>query len=127
MLFDSDGVLVDSHLDGLRVGAGIPAPAVVISAEDVEFGKPHPEPYLTAARNLGVDISDCVVFEDSSSGAEAGRAAGATVVAVGSEEWPFVPACRVLSLNDVAISSADPDRLTVDLAGKQLDGFSTTG
>lgn len=45
-------------------------------------GKPHPEPYLRAARELGVDIESCVVFEDSIPGLASGVAAGARVVAI---------------------------------------------
>lgn len=56
--------------------------AAVITDGDVTHSKPHPECYLTAARRLGADIADCVVFEDSFSGLEAGRAAGAHVVAL---------------------------------------------
>lgn len=52
-----------------------------IGAEDVVHGKPNPEGYLAAAARLGVPASGCVVFEDSSSGIAAGRAAGMKVVA----------------------------------------------
>lgn len=54
----------------------------VVGDEDVTRGKPHPEPYLTGAQRLGVDPADCLVIEDSPTGAAAGNAAGATVVAV---------------------------------------------
>jgi sugar-phosphatase len=60
---------------------GIPIPKRLVSAELVTRGKPHPEPFLTGAALLGFAPQDCVVFEDSSSGAKAGRAAGCTVVA----------------------------------------------
>ncbi len=66
----------------IRLAAGgIPVPVHLIAAEHVTRGKPHPEPFLAGAALLGVAPSDCVVFEDSASGAEAGRAAGCTVVA----------------------------------------------
>jgi sugar-phosphatase len=61
--------------------AGIPVPERFISAEQVANGKPQPDPYLAGAALLGFDPADCVVFEDAASGAEAGRAAGCTVVA----------------------------------------------
>lgn len=64
----------------LKAGA-IPAPERIITAESVTRGKPDPAPYLAGAALLGVDAAECLVFEDSSSGAEAGRAAGATVIA----------------------------------------------
>jgi mannitol-1-/sugar-/sorbitol-6-phosphatase len=47
----------------------------------VTRGKPHPEPFLAGAVLLGFKPEECVVFEDSTSGAQAGRAAGCTVVA----------------------------------------------
>ncbi len=62
--------------------AGLPVPEVLITADDVEFGKPHPEGYLMAATALGVSPTSCVVVEDSPAGVAAGRAAGAMVVAV---------------------------------------------
>lgn len=66
----------------VRMAAGgIPAPRKMVSADFVTRGKPHPEPFLTGARVLGFAPQDCVVFEDSASGAQAGRAAGCTVVA----------------------------------------------
>ena len=48
----------------------------------VEHGKPHPEIYLKCAAALGFAPADCIVFEDSLSGVEAGRASGAKVVGV---------------------------------------------
>lgn len=60
---------------------GIPVPERVVTANQVTRGKPHPEPFLAGAALLGFKPEDCVVFEDSASGAQAGRAAGCTVVA----------------------------------------------
>jgi sugar-phosphatase len=62
--------------------AGLTPPAVVITADVTPRGKPHPDPYLAAARALGVSPRDCLVIEDAPAGVEAGRAAGATVWAV---------------------------------------------
>ena len=61
--------------------SGIPAPERLVTADFVTRGKPHPEPFLAGAALLGFASHECVVFEDSSSGAKAGRAAGCTVVA----------------------------------------------
>lgn len=70
------------RLTRIRLAAGgIPVPEKLVTADQVTRGKPDPEPFLTGAALLGVAPTDCVVFEDSSSGAEAGRAAGCTVVA----------------------------------------------
>jgi sugar-phosphatase len=62
------------------VGGGIAVPERIITADMVENGKPHPEPYLRGAEILGLSASDCVVFEDSASGTRSGRAAGCTVI-----------------------------------------------
>ncbi|MGW3107304.1 HAD family hydrolase [Streptomyces sp. NPDC001100] len=61
--------------------AGI-LPKTLVVAEDVTHGKPDPEPYLLAARQLGVDPARCVVFEDAPAGLQAGRAAGMITVAL---------------------------------------------
>ncbi|WP_217240376.1 HAD-IA family hydrolase [Streptomyces sp. AC555_RSS877] len=63
--------------------AGLPLPEVVVTADDVRHGKPHPEGYHTAARRLGVDPRATIVFEDAELGLLAGRAAGGYTVVVG--------------------------------------------
>jgi sugar-phosphatase len=60
--------------------AGIPVPERMVTAELVTRGKPAPEPFLVGAKLLGLRPEDCVVFEDSASGVQAGRAAGCTVI-----------------------------------------------
>lgn len=62
--------------------AGVTPPALMITAEQVERGKPDPTGYLLAAKTLGFDIADCLVFEDAEAGIKAGDAAGARVVVV---------------------------------------------
>lgn len=62
---------------------GIPLPKVFISAKDVTRGKPDPEGFCKAAELLGVDIKQCLAFEDAPAGVAAIRAAGATTVIVG--------------------------------------------
>jgi len=57
-------------------------PKTLLTADDVTRGKPDPEPYLLAARALGVEPAACVVFEDAPAGLRAGRAAGMTTVAL---------------------------------------------
>ena len=61
--------------------AGLPAPKNFVTATDVVNGKPHPEPFLKAAKILGVVPNDCVVVEDAPAGIRAGKAAGARVIA----------------------------------------------
>jgi sugar-phosphatase len=57
-------------------------PKNLIAADDITRGKPDPEPFLLAARQLGVHPARCVVFEDAPAGLQAGRAAGMTTVAL---------------------------------------------
>lgn len=56
--------------------------AAVITGDEVAHGKPHPEPYLTAAAALGVPPQACVALEDSPTGAASAEAAGCRVLAV---------------------------------------------
>lgn len=62
--------------------AGLPVPTVMVCAEDVTRGKPSPDAYLLAARELGVSPPDCLVVEDAPAGVQAARAAGMRVVGV---------------------------------------------
>jgi HAD superfamily hydrolase (TIGR01509 family) len=62
--------------------AGLPVPEVLVTAEEVEEGKPNPAAYLRAAALLGVEPAHSLVLEDAPAGVEAARAAGMTVVAV---------------------------------------------
>lgn len=64
--------------------AGIPEPAVMITAEDVSAGKPDPAGYNLAAQRLGVGITDCLIFEDATVGIQAAEAAGADLVIITS-------------------------------------------
>jgi sugar-phosphatase len=67
----------------LRV-AGLPLPTRMITCDDVQRGKPDPEPYEKGAELLGVPASRCVVFEDAPAGIRAGKASGALVIALRS-------------------------------------------
>ncbi len=62
--------------------AGLPVPQVLVTAEQVDHGKPDPAGYLRAAALLGVEPAHSVVLEDAPVGVEAGLAAGMTVIAV---------------------------------------------
>jgi sugar-phosphatase len=67
--------------------AGLPVPRVLVTADDVTDGKPHPEGYRTAATRLGLEPTDTVVLEDAPSGVTAARAAGvAAVIGVGTKD-----------------------------------------
>jgi beta-phosphoglucomutase-like phosphatase (HAD superfamily) len=70
--------IVDAVLNGL----GKNYYQFSISASDVSRSKPYPDPYLLAADKLNVEISECIVLEDSATGVASATAAGAYVVAV---------------------------------------------
>jgi sugar-phosphatase len=66
-----------------RLGAsGLPIPEVLVTAEDIEHGKPDPSCYLLAARRLNICPKACIVFEDAEPGIRAGLGAGADVLVV---------------------------------------------
>ncbi|MEV8254092.1 HAD family phosphatase [Rhodoglobus sp. NPDC076762] len=81
----------------------------VVSGDDVEHAKPHPQPYFMGAAALGVDISDCVAIEDSPPGASSAYASGATVIGV-----PFM----------VDIPEEKTHALWPTLEGRTLDHLS---
>jgi sugar-phosphatase len=62
--------------------AGLPVPAVLVAAEDVQRGKPAPDCFLLAAQRLGLPIGDCLVFEDTPAGIAAAEAAGADALVI---------------------------------------------
>lgn len=70
---------IDFLLGGFKIK---PYFSAVVGAGDVKRGKPHPEPYLKAARLLGVSPQTCLVFEDALPGVEAARRAGMQTVAL---------------------------------------------
>lgn len=61
---------------------GLPKPAAFVTADEVSHGKPDPEPYLKAARLLGLPPEQCLVFEDAPAGIEAAHAADMIAIAV---------------------------------------------
>jgi HAD superfamily hydrolase (TIGR01509 family) len=69
---------VDPILEGLPADTF----AAVVTGDAVDHGKPHPEPYLTAARLLDVLAGECLAIEDSDPGATSAAAAGCTVLCV---------------------------------------------
>jgi sugar-phosphatase len=67
-------------------------PDVLVTPDDVPFGKPNPTGYLEAARRLGAAISRSIVLEDAPVGIQAGRAAGAIVIGV-TTTFPTLSGC----------------------------------
>jgi len=74
----SPRVIVDAVLTGMTEKYF----AKSVASGDIERTKPFPDPYLHAAKLLGVDIQKCIIFEDSPTGLTAARASGAFVVGI---------------------------------------------
>ena len=97
----------NSNLGRARIlASGLPLPAQLVTGDDVENGKPAPDPYLLGAKRLGFDPGDCIVFEDADAGIKAALAAG-----VG-----FVVGVSAQAL------ATDADIVIEDLAGISFDG-----
>ncbi|MCU0635751.1 MAG: HAD-IA family hydrolase [Gemmatimonadaceae bacterium] len=62
--------------------AGLPCPRVLVTAHDVQRGKPDPEGFRLAARHLGVATEACIVVEDAPAGVAAARAAAMRCIAL---------------------------------------------
>jgi len=88
--------------------SGLPI-AHLVTATDLERGKPFPDPYLKGAEILCVSPADCVVVEDAPSGVRAGKAAGARVLGL----LTTAPADELLA--------AGANWLAADLAAASLD------
>lgn len=76
---------VDFTLDRLSLRKYFDA---IVDGTMVSRGKPHPEVYLQASHRLGLNPKDCVVFEDSLAGLEAGSRAGCGIIAVATSHRP---------------------------------------
>lgn len=74
-----------AELARIRIAASrLPEPTTLYSADEVPRSKPDPQGFQLAAEALGVDPTDCVVFEDAPAGIKAGQEAGMRVVGVTS-------------------------------------------
>ena len=93
---------VDPILDALPEGLF----TTVVTGDAVERGKPYPDPYLKAARLLGVDPADCLAIEDSNTGARSAEAAGCTVLVV-QNHVPVLPGERRVFADTLAGMRAD--------------------
>lgn len=80
----------------------------VVTRDDVVNPKPHPEPYLTAARRLGIEPLQCLALEDSNAGVRAAHSAGMQTVMVPDLVYPDA---TILSLGIAVVESLDQVRL----------------
>ncbi|MFC0506011.1 HAD family hydrolase [Micromonospora costi] len=91
----------------------------VVCGDEVDAAKPHPEPYLTAARMLGVPIERCVAIEDSATGVASALAAGAAVLAVPAE----VPLPATEGVHQLESLTAADLELLAALLGERTAGL----
>jgi len=102
------------HLATARLKlTGIPIPRVLVAAEDVTHGKPHPEPYLKGAELLGVNPDKCLVIEDAPAGIRSAHRGGMKVIALTSS-YP----ASVLSEADAIVARLVQIQVEVKGAGK---------
>jgi sugar-phosphatase len=93
--------------------AGISLPHVMVTAEDVERGKPHPDPYLRGAELLGVAPKDAVVFEDAEAGIESALAAGMRCIVVGPVTGPITEGLpRIADYSQITATVVEVDGQT---------------
>jgi sugar-phosphatase len=98
--------------------ARLPVPDTLVTADDVQQGKPDPEPYLVGAERLGIPVARCVVVEDAPAGIEAARRAGMRVIGVTSthpreELLGTAAVAGQLSNLSIATGEGDGGRLTI--------------
>jgi sugar-phosphatase len=95
--------------------AGLPIPEVLVAAEDVERGKPAPDPFLLGARKLGVLPADCLVFEDTLAGLQSAAAAGmASIVVTTTHAHPLeTDVSAVLDYEDLRAETTTDGKLYV--------------
>ncbi|MET9442865.1 HAD family hydrolase [Streptomyces sp. NPDC006610] len=104
----------DVKLSTARMAAaGLPLPAVRVTAESVGASKPDPEGFLKGAAELGVAPADCVVFEDSGAGISAARAAGMRVVGIGPRAGLHRTDVTVRDLTQVRVEAVGDGTLRV--------------
>ena len=102
--------------------AGLPVPMVMITADDVEAGKPDPAPYLAAMRALEITPDRALVLEDAPAGAASATGAGAQVVGVATTHRleSFNATRWVNDLTEIAVEQVDP--LVIGIGRAALSG-----
>lgn len=110
----SDRRLIDAVLTTLDLE---PYFEVSHSAEHDEFGKPHPQPYLSTAAKMGISPGQCLAFEDSVTGCLAAKSAGMTVIAVPEPDARGLPGFGIADLVMSSLSRFDGEALDHLLSG----------
>lgn len=95
--------------------SGIPIPGKLVTAEWVQNGKPHPDPFLCGAAQLGIEPSRCLAFEDTAAGVVSARTAGCVVAGV---------TCEIDA--DLVVEDWNALRAESSQIGIKICGFSRT-
>ena len=107
------------HLATSRLRLGnLPIPDVLVTADEVMNGKPHPEPYLKGAELLGVDPNQCLVIEDAPAGIRSAHAGNMRAVAIASTFPPEAlqeAEAVIKTLSQLLVKVRDENLLTVDV------------
>lgn len=78
LVTSSHGPVAQAFIDAVEPGTF----EVVVTGDMVERGKPNPDPYLLAAKTLGVEVTECIAVEDSRTGIKAAMSSGARTVGI---------------------------------------------
>ena len=108
----SNRELIDAALE---LSGLAPLFRVTVSSEEVARGKPTPDVYLEAARQLEVEAERCAAIEDSQNGIRSARAAGMRVIAIPNPSFP--PDAEALQQADLVLGSIE--ELDVEEVQKQ--------
>jgi mannitol-1-/sugar-/sorbitol-6-phosphatase len=110
------------------MAAGLPLPTVIVPIDEIRNGKPSPEGFLSAAAHLGVAPQECIVFEDTRPGIDAGLNGGMQVVGLlttcSSEQLRHRP--LICDFRNVEIRT-ESDFLTIALRDESLRDDPTAG
>ncbi|MBP2302835.1 HAD-IA family hydrolase [Azospirillum picis] len=110
--------------------AGLPVPEILVTADDVERGKPAPDCFRLAAERLGTTADRCLVMEDSAAGIAAAQSAGASVLVVTATHQtpmdadPTAPVhAMIADYRDLALERSSDGSITIrhigSVAGRQ--------
>lgn len=102
--------------------AGLPNPPILIAAEDVEHGKPAPDCFHLAARQLGTTAERCLVLEDSPAGVLAAERAGALVLLITATHTRTIdtPHAAIHDYHELTMETVDGGELWIRPAQSPL-------
>lgn len=106
--------------------AQLPVPEFLVTAEEVVHGKPDPEAYLLGAEKLGVNARDCLIFEDTMPGLNAGEAAGGNILLISAVHNPPL-ASKHEAVDDFRQLRAVPSNDGAVLRIEKITGSSIAG